>query len=115
MSVLPCVSSEVLERPERQPIPLQGTWVDIFECCFKAQSSKLVCLFSQKRDKRDVRALSFELLKMSPQVGLAVTAELPIEPRNRCIFDLDQDLARVRSVFVGTKDDGLEVFFPIIP
>ena len=34
---------------------------DIFECCFKAQSSKLEPLFSLKRGKRDVRALSFEL------------------------------------------------------
>jgi len=40
--------------------------------CFKAQSSKLQRLFSLKRGKRDVRALSFELSKMSPQVGLAV-------------------------------------------
>jgi len=38
----------------------------------KAQSSKLERLFSLKRGKRDVRALSFELSKMSPQVGLAV-------------------------------------------
>ena len=44
------------------------TWVDIFECCFKAQSSKLERLFSLKRGKRDVRAFSFELLKMTPQV-----------------------------------------------
>jgi len=48
------------------------TWGDIFECCFKAQSSKLERLFPLKRGKRDVRALSFELSKMSPQVGLAV-------------------------------------------
>ena len=48
------------------------TWGDILECCFKAQSSKLKGLFSLKRGKRDVRALSFELSKMSPQVGLAV-------------------------------------------
>ena len=48
------------------------TWGDIFECCFKAQSSKLERLFSLKRGKRDVRALSSELLKMSPQVGFAV-------------------------------------------
>jgi len=45
---------------------------DIFECCFKARSSKLERLFSLKRGKRDVRALSFELPKMTPQVGLAV-------------------------------------------
>jgi len=51
------------------------TWSDIFECCFKAQSSKLERLFSMKRGKRDVRALSFELSKMSPQVGLAVHIE----------------------------------------
>ena len=36
------------------------------------QSSKLEGLFSLKRGKRDVGALSFELSKMSPQVGLAV-------------------------------------------
>jgi len=48
------------------------TWSDIFECCFKAQSSKLERLFSLKCGRRDVRALSFELSKMSPQVGLAV-------------------------------------------
>ena len=35
------------------------TWGDIFECCFKAQSSKLERLFSLKRGKKDVRALSF--------------------------------------------------------
>ena len=35
------------------------TWGDIFECCFKAQSSKLERLFSLKRGKRDVRALSY--------------------------------------------------------
>jgi len=38
----------------------------------KAQSSKLESLCLLKRGKRDVRALSFELSKMSPQVGLAV-------------------------------------------
>jgi len=48
------------------------TWGDIFECCFKAQSSKIERLFSLKRGKRDVRSLSFELSKMSTQVGLAV-------------------------------------------
>jgi len=45
---------------------------NIFEWCFKAQSSKFERLFSLKRGKRDVRALSFELSKMSPRVGLAV-------------------------------------------
>jgi len=49
------------------------TWGDIFEFCFKAQSSKLESLCSLKRGKRDVRALSFELSKMSPQVELAVS------------------------------------------
>jgi len=52
---------------------------DIFECCFKAQSSKLERLFSLKRGKRDVRALSFELSKMTPQVGLAVHTILIIK------------------------------------
>ena len=37
------------------------TWYDIFESFFKAQSSKLKRLFSLKRGKRDLRALSFEL------------------------------------------------------
>ena len=48
------------------------TWGDIFECCFIAQSSKLERLFPLKCGTRDVRALSFELSKMSPQVGSAV-------------------------------------------
>jgi len=48
------------------------TWGDIFECCFKVQSSKLERLISLKRCKRDVRALSFELSKMSPQLELVV-------------------------------------------
>ena len=47
----------------------------MFECCLKAQNSKLERLFSLKRGKRDVRALSFELSKMSPQVVLAVQQE----------------------------------------
>ena len=55
------------------------TWGDIFECCFKAQSSKLERLFSLKRGKRDVRALNFELSKMSPQVGLAVHIHIHID------------------------------------
>ena len=46
---------------------------DIFECCFKAKSSELERLFSLKRGKRDVEVLSFELSKMSHQVGLAVS------------------------------------------
>jgi len=48
------------------------TWGDIFECFFKARSSKLERLFSLKYGKRDVRALSFELSKLSPQMELAV-------------------------------------------
>jgi len=48
------------------------TWGDFFEFCFEAKSSKLERLFSLKRGKRNIRALSFELSKMSPQVGLAV-------------------------------------------
>jgi len=40
--------------------------------CFKAQSSKLERLFALKRGKRNIRVLSFELSKISPQVGLAV-------------------------------------------
>jgi len=52
------------------------SWGDIFECCFKAQSSKLERLFCHVSVKRDVRVLSFELWKsfskMSPKVGLAV-------------------------------------------
>ena len=45
------------------------TWGDIFECCFKTQSSKVERLFSLKCGKSDVRALSFEFSKMSPQMG----------------------------------------------
>ena len=44
------------------------TWGDITECCHKAQSSKLEHHFSLKRGKRDVRALSLEPSKMTPQV-----------------------------------------------
>jgi len=48
------------------------TWDDIFGCCFKAQSLKLERLFFYVSDKRDVRAFSLQLWKMSPQMGLAV-------------------------------------------
>jgi len=58
--------------PTTTPCTADPIWGAIFKCCFKAQSSKLKSLFSLKRGKRDVRALSFELSKMSPQVGLAV-------------------------------------------
>ena len=51
-------------------------WGDIVEC--KAQSSKLERLFSLKRGKRDVRALSFEPSEMTPQVGLAVYCRMHI-------------------------------------
>jgi len=44
------------------------TWGDIFECCFKTQSSKLESLFSLKRVKRDRLILSSYLSKMSPEV-----------------------------------------------
>jgi len=42
-------------------ITANPTWGDIFECCFKAQSSKLERLFSLRRGKRDFElgALSF--------------------------------------------------------
>ena len=53
-----------------QPIPLGVTFSKALS---KAQSSKLERLFSLKRGKSDVRVLSFELSKMSPQVGLAVS------------------------------------------
>jgi len=49
------------------------TWADIFECCFKAQSSSLKSLSSLKRDTRDFRALSFKLSKMSPKEELTVS------------------------------------------
>ena len=45
---------------------------------FQAQSSKLERLFSLKSGKRDVRALSFELSKMPPHVGLAVHTYLHV-------------------------------------
>jgi len=56
------------------------TYIYFFECCFKAQSSKLQRLFCHVSVQRDVRALSFEpwrsfkdlSKKMSPQVNLAV-------------------------------------------
>jgi len=55
-----------------QPIPLGVTFSNVVSK-LKAQSSKLDRLFSLKRGKRALRALSFELSKMSPQVGLAVS------------------------------------------
>ena len=45
---------------------------DFFECWFKAQRSKLERLLCHVAVKRDVRALSFELSKMSLQVGMVV-------------------------------------------
>ena len=48
---------------------------DIFECFFKAQSSRLESLFSLKHVKRDVRALSFEFSKMSPHVVQKLEAQ----------------------------------------
>jgi len=44
-------------------ITADPTLGDIFECCFKAQSSKLERLFCHVSVKRDVWALSFELWK----------------------------------------------------
>ena len=65
------------------------TWGDISECCFKAQSSKLERLFSSKRGKRDVRASSFGLSKMSPQVGLAVHTRIYMYTYvNICIYTI---------------------------
>jgi len=52
-----------------QPIPPGVTFSNAVS---KAQSSKLERFISLKCGKRDVRALSFELSNMSPQVGLAV-------------------------------------------
>jgi len=47
-------------------------WAQTDLClCRSSPLSKLERLFSLKRGKRDVRALSFELSKMTPQVGLA--------------------------------------------
>ena len=57
--------------PNVQLIPFGVTFSNALSK-LKAQSSKLKGLFSLKRSKRDVRALSFELSKMSPHVGLAV-------------------------------------------
>ena len=51
-----------LSKHELQPIPFEMTFS-------KAQSSKLVGLFSLVCSKRDLRALSFELCKMSFQMG----------------------------------------------
>ena len=59
----------IITCDEVQPIPLGVTFSNATS---KAQSSKLERLFSLKHGKRDIRAWSFELSKMSPQVGLAV-------------------------------------------
>jgi len=61
----------LISRNMIQPIPLGVTFSNAVS---KAQSSKLERLFSLKRGKRDVRALSLELSKMSPQVGLGVVS-----------------------------------------
>jgi len=66
------LTSEIIRHPILTSLHDVARTQYIYECCFKAQSSKLERLFSLKRGKRDVRALSFELSKMSPQVGLAV-------------------------------------------
>ena len=54
------------------------TWGDIFECCFKAQSSKLERLFwhvSVKRDRSSFELWALkELSNMTPHVGLALQA-----------------------------------------
>ena len=54
------------------------TWGEIFECFFKSESSKLELLFSLKRGKRDVRALSFEVSKMSSGTAQEWTNGTPI-------------------------------------
>jgi len=65
-----------------QPIPIEMTF-------FKAQSSKLVGLFSLVCRKRDPRALRFELWKMSFQMGWAVyQAELAAYVRHRILVML---------------------------
>jgi len=48
------------------------TWVT-FSNTVSISNSKLECLFSLKRGKRDLRVLNFNLSKMSPQVGLTVS------------------------------------------
>jgi len=72
MSAIKIDDENGLQKPKTQFSTANPTWGDIFECCFKAQSSKLERLFSLKGYKRDSQALSFELSKMSPQVGFAV-------------------------------------------
>ena len=54
-----------------QPIPLGVTFLNTVSK-IKDQSSNLERLFSLKRGKRDVRALSFDPSKMIPPVGLSV-------------------------------------------
>jgi len=79
--------SSLTPKSGEDSAPIQSTanptWGDIFECCIKAQSSKLERLFSLKCGKRDVRALSFEFSKMSPQVGLAVLKVKELFLRNQ--------------------------------
>ena len=54
------------------------TWGDTPERCYKAQSSKFERPFSPKRGKRDVRALSLDPSKVTPQVGPAVPTHIHI-------------------------------------
>jgi len=70
---LPAKLLDYFLRGVIQPIPL---WVIFSNAVSKAQSSKLERFFSLKHGKKDVRSLSFELLKMSPQVGLVIVLHL---------------------------------------
>jgi len=66
------VKYEIHTDSQLETCTANPTWDDIFECCFKVQSSKLKRLCSLKRGKRHFRALSFELSNMTPPVGWAV-------------------------------------------
>jgi len=60
---------------------------DIFESCFKAQISKLERLFSLKRGKRDVRALSFELWNSIWKCHVKVILRDRLYPNQYKIFE----------------------------
>ena len=75
------------------------TWGDIFECCFKAQSSSL---FSLNRGKRDLRALCFEAGVSSHAACIARSNAVPRIERVSCLLCLVCLCYRAQCVASGT-------------
>jgi len=73
-------------------VPLDEFVPNLIVPTVTTQSSKLECLFSLKRGKRDVRASNFELSKKSPQVGLTVLLTLCF------VSNFDEMPCKLRSI-----------------